>query len=278
MPGRIAIHLNDDTVCERRMDIGLRLAKEREAEVVGVYPSASVAGLQQDENILPQDVRSTLRKRRDEHREATRARFLDQARERGVQAHWRAPHGDAEDGLTLHARYCDLLIMSKADPSDSLTALRPNLPEAVVMASGRPVLLIPNFGPVDTIGRRILFCWDQRREAARAFSDAAPLLRHCQALTVLEIDRDEKLMRDRDIHEEDFSDYCVSLGYPKPRHLLKDSKGYGVGNVILNTATDTDADLIVMGAYGHSRMRQWIMGGATSTLLSTMTVPVLLAN
>ncbi|MGA0584132.1 MAG: universal stress protein, partial [Castellaniella sp.] len=134
------------------------------------------------------------------------------------------------------------------------------------------------FGPVDTIGRRILFCWDQRREAARAFSDAAPLLLNCQALTVLEIDRDNQLMRERDIHEDDFSDYCTSLGYPKPRHLLKDSKGYGVGNVILNTATDTDSDLIVMGAYGHSRMRQWIMGGATSTLLSTMTVPVLLAN
>ncbi|MGB3277231.1 MAG: universal stress protein [Castellaniella sp.] len=278
MPGRIAIHLNDDTVCERRMDIGLRLAKERGAQAVGVYPSASVAGLQQDENILPQDVRTTLRKRRDEHREATRAQFLDKAQALGVQAQWRTPHGDAEDGLTLHARYCDLLVMSKADSTDSLTSLRPNLPEAVVMASGRPVLLLPNFGTIDTIGQRVLFCWDQRREAARAFSDAAPLLRHSQALTIVEIDRDDKRAQDLDIHENDLADYCVSLGYPKPKHLLKDSKGYGVGNVILNTATDTDADLIVMGAYGHSRMRQWIMGGATSTLLSTLTVPVLLAN
>ncbi len=278
MPGRIAIHLNDDTVCERRMDIGLRLAKERGAQAVGVYPSASVAGLQQDENILPQDVRTTLRKRRDEHREATRAQFLDKAQALGVQAQWRTPHGDAEDGLTLHARYCDLLVMSKADSTDSLTSLRPNLPEAVVMASGRPVLLLPNFGTIDTIGQRVLLCWDQRREAARAFSDAAPLLRHSQALTIVEIDRDDKRAQDLDIHENDLADYCVSLGYPKPKHLLKDSKGYGVGNVILNTATDTDADLIVMGAYGHSRMRQWIMGGATSTLLSTLTVPVLLAN
>lgn len=278
MPGRIAIHLNDDTVCERRMDIGLRLAQERGAQAVGVYPSASVAGLQQDENILPQDVRTKLRSRRDEHREATRVQFLDKAQALGVQAHWRAPHGDAEDGLTRHARYCDLIVMSKADTTDSLSSLRLNLPEAVVMASGRPVLLLPNFGTIDTIGQRVLFCWDQRREAARAFSDAAPLLRHSQALTIVEIDRDDTQARDLDIHENDLADYCVSLGYPKPKHLLKDSKGYGVGNVILNTATDTDADLIVMGAYGHSRMRQWIMGGATSTLLSTLTVPVLLAN
>lgn len=278
MPGRIAIHLNDDTVCERRMDIGLRLAKERGAEVVGVYPSASVAGLRQDENILPQEIRTTLRKQRDEHLEATRTRFLDKARDLGVQAHWRVPHGDAEESLTLHARYCDLLIMSKAGANDSPASLRPNLPEAVVMASGRPVLLLPNHGAIDTIGRRILFCWDQRREAARAFSDAALLLRDCLTLTVLEIDRDDTLMRERDIREDDISDYCASLGYPTPRRLLKDSTGYGVGNVILNTATDTDADLIVMGAYGHSRMRQWIMGGATSTLLSTMTVPVLLSN
>jgi nucleotide-binding universal stress UspA family protein len=278
MPGRIAIHLNDDTVCERRMDIGLRLAKDRGAEAVGVYPAASVAGLQQDENILPQEVRSTLRKRQDEHRESTRIRFLEQAQTLGVQAHWRAPQGDVEDSLALHARYCDLLLMSKIDAHDSRPGLRPNLPETMVMASGRPVLLIPNFGAIDTIGRRVLFCWDQRREAARAFSDAASFLRDCQSLVVLEIDRDESAMRERDIRDNDLSDYCTSLGYPKPRHLLKDSTGYGVGNVILNTATDTDTDLIVMGAYGHSRMRQWIMGGATSTLLATLTVPVLLAN
>src|SRR5690606_30428396 len=81
-------------------------------------------------------------------------------------------------------------------------------------------------------------------------------------------------LRDQDILESDFADLCASLGYPAPKMLLRSSKGIGVGNVILNTSTDYGSDLVVMGAYGHSRMRQWIMGGASKTILSSMTVPV----
>lgn len=278
MLGRIGIHLNQDHTCERRMDIGLQLAATYGAEAVGIYPAASVAGLQQDDNILTQEVRKALRSQQDEHREATRALFLEKARAAQVESQWRCPGGDVDDALALHARFCDLLVMSKVDPADRFASLRPNLPEAVVMAAGRPVLMVPNHGTFNTIGQRILFCWDHRREAARAFTDAAPLLRQCQSLVVLEVDRNEKLAAQYDLHDDDLAHYCRRLGYPQPQQLVRDSTGYGVGNIILNTATDTDRDLIVMGAYGHSRMRQWIMGGATSTLLANMTVPVLLAN
>jgi len=180
--------------------------------------------------------------------------------------------------LALHARYCDLMIMSKAERLDSVASLIPNLPESVVMAAGRPVLMIPNAGSFTTIGQRILYCWDQRREAARAFTDAAPFMRRCKELVVLEVDRDERMLRDFDVQQNDFADYCTSLDYPAPKVLIKQGEGLGVGNVILNTATDSGSDLIVMGAYGHSRMRQWVMGGASRTLLSSMTVPVLLAH
>src|SRR3546814_14562255 len=83
---------------------------------------------------------------------------------------------------------------------------------------------------------------------------------------------------DLDVHENDLADYCAALGYPRPHEIIKQSEDYGVGNTILNTATDDDSDLIIMGAYGHSRMRQWIMGGASRTLLNSMTVPVLMSH
>lgn len=278
MLGRIAIHLNEDNGCERRINIGLQLAKKHNAEAIGVYPSASVAGLQQDENILPQEIRQALRGRQETDRDATRVKFLEKAQELGVKAQWRSPKGDKEEALAQHARYCDLVVMSKTEHYEGSSTFKLNLPESVVMAAGRPVLMIPNFGDFATIGERVLYCWDSKRESARALTDAAPLLAEAKALTVLEIDPDTKYAQDKDIREQDITDYCTSRGYPAPKHLILDSTGFGVGNVILNTATDTDADLIVMGAYGHSRMRQWIMGGATSTLLSSMTIPVLLAN
>lgn len=278
MLGRIAIYLSNDNACTRRIDAGFQLAKEHNAEVIGVYPTDGASGHYYDESIVPQDVRKLLRNRRDEFRESVRKQFMEKAQAAGVKADWRAPRGEADEALALHARYCDLLVMSKAERVDSVTSIIPNLPEAVVMASGRPVLMIPTAGNFASIGKRVLYCWDQRREAARAFTDAAPFLKRCDELVVLEVDRDPNLLRDNDLREEDIDNYCTSLGYPKPKHLIKESENIGVGNVILNTASDAGSDLIVMGAYGHSRMRQWVMGGASRTLLSSMTVPVLLAH
>ncbi len=278
MLGRIAIHLNDDKACERRVDAALALAKAHGAQVMGVYPVGNAAYQSYYQNIIPEDLQESLRERHAQEREVTRKRFLEKAQAAGVQADWRAPQGALEEVLALHARYSDLMVLSKADAIDGVTGLIPYLPESVVMAAGRPVLMIPNVGTLDTIGTNILYCWDQKREAARAFSDAAPLLRQCKALTVLEVDRDDEMLGTADIHDDDFPRYCTSLGYPQPQVLFRRSHDIGVGNVILNTATDTGSDLIVMGAYGHSRMRQWVMGGASRTLLSTMTVPVLLSH
>jgi len=277
MLGRIAIHLSSDSACARRIDVGLRLAKEHDAVAVGVYPT-DMPGHYYDESIVPQDVRNVLRGRRSDLQEAIRKQFLEQAEALGAKAEWRAPRGEADEALALHARYCDLLVMSKAERVDSVASLVPNLPESVVMAAGRPVLMIPTSGNISSIGERVLYCWDQRREAARAFTDATPFLERCKELVVLEVDRDERLIRNSDLQDDDFTNYCVSLGYPRPKHLIKKNEGLGVGNVILNTASDSGSDLIVMGAYGHSRMRQWVMGGASRTLLSSMTVPVLLAH
>lgn len=278
MLGRIAIYLSNDNACSRRIDVGLQLAKTHGAEVVGIYPANGVAGHYYDESIIPQDVRNVLRDRRHEFRESVHQQFLERAEAAGVAAVWRAPAGQADEVLALHVRYCDLLVMSKAERVDSVAAIIPNLPESVIMAAGRPVLMIPNSGNIETIGQRILYCWDQRREAARAFTDAAPFLKGCKALTVLEVDRDEQAFRDFDLRESDFSSFCTSLGYPQPKHLVKKNDGIGVGNIILNTASDVGSDLIVMGAYGHSRMRQWVMGGASRSILTSMTVPVLLAH
>src|SRR5690606_41252348 len=125
---------------------------------------------------------------------------------------------------------------------------------------------------------RILYCWDQRREAARAFTTAALFRNDCQEQTVLDVDRHQRLFKGSDLREADCAAFCTSRGYPQPKHLVKKSEDIGVGNVILNTASDVGSDLIVMGAYGHSRMRQWVMGGASRTLLSSMTVPVLLRS
>lgn len=279
MLGRIAVHLGADDGCERRIEVAIKLAQEHQAELVGVYPIDVNVQQGFSGTALPREITQMIRERLLSDREEIKQKFLDATKEAGVTAHWRTPKGSLDEVLALHARYARVLIMSKSDdPQSTASPITTNLPETVIMAAGRPVLMVPAVGAINTIGDRVLFCWDKKREAARAFADAAPLLQKAKELVVLAIDEDTESLREQDIQENDFSDLCTALGYPAPKVLLRSSKGVGVGNVILNTATDYGSDLIVMGAYGHSRMRQWIMGGASKTLLSAMTVPVMLSH
>lgn len=279
MLGRIAVHLSADENCKRRIDVAIKLAKEHQAEIVGVYPVDITVPQTFSGTALPSEVTKMIRERLKEGQLQTKKLFEEATSAAGVTGHWRTPKGAIEDVLAQHARYARLLIMSKAeDPQSTASPITANVPEAVIMAAGRPVLMVPTVGTMNTIGERVLFCWDKKREAARAFADAAPLLRTAKELVVLAVDEDTESLHEQDIQDNDFSDLCTALGYPTPKVLLRSSKNVGVGNVILNTATDYGSDLIVMGAYGHSRMRQWIMGGASKTLLNSMTVPVLLSH
>lgn len=279
MLGRIAVHLGADNGCERRIEVAIKLATEHQAEIVGVYPFDVAMREEYSGTALPSEVTNMIRERVQSNREETKQKFLEATQAAGITGHWRNPKGPIDEVLALHARYARLLIMSKAEDRQSTASpITTNLPETVIMAAGRPVLMVPAVGTISTIGDRVLFCWDKKREATRAFADAAPLLRASKELVVLAIDEDTQSLRDQDIQENDFSSLCTALGYPAPKVLSRSSKGVGVGNVILNTATDYGSDLIVMGAYGHSRMRQWIMGGASKTLLSAMTVPVMLSH
>lgn len=278
MLARIAIHLGRDPGLEHRLRAAIQLATEHGAELVGVYPKNLTREYAYDESRIPDDVYEILDSRAAVEQAKIKQYFFDQAKAAGVPAQWRVPQGSPEETLALHARYCDLIVMSKVENDDVLSSL-PILAKSVIMAAGRPVLMIPSSaGNLASIGQRILFCWDHRREAARAFADAAPLLRACSALVVLRVDPDNNELQAKNIEPRDLASYCVALGYPEPKEVTLLSNDVGVGSTILNSATDYGSDLIVMGAYGHSRMREWIMGGASRTLLSSMTVPVLLSR
>lgn len=276
---RIAVHLNADAGCQRRIDAAITLATTHNAELIGVYPSEVIPQHGYGGTAMPEELRGLLSQRALSDREKIHNEFTEKAKAAGITAHWRTPKGPVEEVLALHARYCRLLVMSKAEDRHSTASpISANVPETVIMSAGRPVLMVPTVGAITTIGERILFCWDQKREAARAFMDAAPLLRNCKELVVLIVDEDADKLRNLDIQGNDFSDLCAAQGYPAPKIMRRSSEGIGVGNVILNTSTDCGSDLIIMGAYGHSRMRQWIMGGASRTLLSSMAVPVMLSH
>src|SRR5690606_41026818 len=111
--------LSNDEACWRRIDAGLESAKAKKAELSEIFPAGGVGAHYYDESIIPQDTRKVLRGRKDEFRDSIRKLFLERAEAAGLKAQWRAPRGDADEALALHARYCDLLVMSKAEDRKS---------------------------------------------------------------------------------------------------------------------------------------------------------------
>jgi nucleotide-binding universal stress UspA family protein len=142
------------------------------------------------------------------------------------------------------------------------------------MSAGRPVLMVPYAGRFPDTGKRVLIAWNAGREAARAVTDAMPLLSKAQSVEVVAFGEGG------DHGEVPGADLALFLA----RHGVKataarqHAPGVDIGNQILSRAADVNADLIVMGAYGHSRLRELALGGATRSVLDAMTVPVLMAH
>lgn len=195
---------------------------------------------------------------------------------RNFPSEWRVTEAFSDDALSVGTRYADLLVVGQADPDDPAGS-RNDLPEAMAFATGRPVLVVPMIGALTAVGRTVLLCWNASRESARAAADALPFLRTAEKVIVLMVDPEVSA----DGHgQEPGADVALWLA----RHGVAVTVQHdvaadvNVGEVILSRAADCGADLIVMGIYGHSRLREMVLGGVSRTLLSSMTVPVLMSH
>jgi nucleotide-binding universal stress UspA family protein len=204
------------------------------------------------------------------------AKFDESAKGAGVSAETRTIESglaSAEELFAQFGRRFDLSVIAQAEPGkDEPEQL---LPETALFGSGRPVLVVPYIQKAGLTLDRVLVCWDGSRAAARAIGDAMPFLARSKSVDVVTI-RDSEEPRD----ELPGADIAHHLA----RHKLKVdfkrivAKDTDVASTMLSTAADLGSDMIVMGGYGHSRLREFILGGATRGILNAMTVPVLMSH
>lgn len=219
---------------------------------------------------------ATYRAESEKAGKAAAAKFDEAVRGTGVSAESHllesGPTGAGE--LFAHmARHFDLSVVAQADPEkDTLEEL---LPEAALFGSGRPVLVVPYIQRTGLKLDRVLVCWDGSRTAARAIGDAMPFLERAKSIDVVTVSKDQG-RRD----ELPGIDIAHHLARHKLRVDLKRivATDIDVTSAILSHAADTGADMIVMGGYGHSRLREFVLGGATRGILSAMTVPILMSH
>jgi nucleotide-binding universal stress UspA family protein len=269
------VHIDNGPRCEARLEVAIRLAHQHEAHLVGLHalsvfslPSYAVA--EAGNSILEYQRNAAVAAAK-----SAEANFRKKVAAAGLPStEWRSSYEDVTEVVTLHARYADVVVLGQPNPTDE-AGVGTDFAERLVLAAGRPALLIPYVGKVETLGKRVLVAWSATRESTRAVTDAIPMLRLAESVNVVAFNP-----RGESHGQVPGADIGLYLA----RHGIRVEVSYyrandiDVGNQLLSRAADLGTDLIVMGGYGHSRLKELVMGGATRTILGSMTVPVMMSH
>lgn len=182
-----------------------------------------------------------------------------------------AGSGRAGAAFGRTARTFDLTVVGQSAPEDVSTDA---VIEAALFDSGRPVVTVPYIQKTGLRLKHVLVCWDGSRAASRAIGDAMPFLSLAKAVELVTVQRAEQPSPLEGIEmAEHLARYKVPV---EVKHVV--SAEIDAGNAILSHAADCGADFMVMGGYGHSRMREFMLGGVTRTILESMTLPILMSH
>jgi nucleotide-binding universal stress UspA family protein len=273
----ILVHLNDPRRAEALLEPAVRLAARQNAHLIGLHVYASVPAAPIAVPYGTQVLGSIVATER-QHTEQLAGAFGRMTANQPFVAEWRAlklAHVDLAAAVMEHGRAADLIVAGQTDPDWDLSPLL-DFPERLALESGRPVLVVPYIGRYPDPGRNVVVAWKAGREAARAAFDALPLLVGAESVQILEI---KERGDDRPALAPD-----TSIAAALARHGIKPgvrtsvAGEISVGDEILSRLADMGADLLVMGAYGHSRMREMVFGGVTRHIAHHMTVPTLLSH
>lgn len=275
----ILVHIDSGKSSAGRIDAAIGLAESFDAHVTGLVlslePMAPIAVPGLVPVVLPEFVYDEAAKAA----EAVAAAFRETVTKAGLSADCRTVtvlSMDAAETVALHARHSDLVVLGQTSP-DEIVPGGPSFCSDVIMAAGRPALIVPYIGARARLGERILVAWNASRESARAVNDSLPFLVKAKAVTVLTVNPDKNGMESR---REPGADIALHLA----RHGVKVeaeravARDISVGDAILAEIGDNGQDMLVMGAYGHSRLQEFVLGGVTRKLLQVMTVPVLMSH
>lgn len=270
----LLVHVINASDSGPAIDAALALAEQHDAHLVGLAIRAPLDIPTYAEARLPEAMQQILRDREDERLAGARQLFDSKVKHAGRddRAEWRIDGGSPFQTVGLHARYADLSVVAqdKADGQDYRFA---ELAEDLLVSAGRPVVVVPNAGTMKSVGRTVLVAWNGSREAARALADAMPILEKAKSVEIF-------IAGAPQIGDLPGADIAAHLSRHKVGVNVYRLPGSEVsaGDGLLNRAAETGADLIVMGGYGHSRLREFVLGGVTRHVLQHLTVPVLMSH
>jgi len=272
----LLVHVDATVHSDARVQVAAELAKRFNARLSGLY----VIEPDPVEVIMPVDANfggtaSQARARSEARENPCEAHFNGCLRIKSLTGEWHSARGEAEVLVSRQARLTDLTVAGQSDPDDPLDNAS-GVAARTLLESGRPVLMVPYAGRFDSLGANVVVAWKETREAARALNDALPFLQIASTVTILAINPAEEPENVAKAGQAVLA-HLATHGV-KAQFARVDGSELSAGELILNRCFDLGADLLVAGGYGHSRVRERILGGVTRTLFEQMTVPVLLSH
>ena len=274
----ILVHIDASAPCQRRLEAAIR-SRDRVSRTAGRHLSRAAQDLTPSVAVLlPADVLDQrARENADAQHEAEQFFRRATAAAHVTTTEWRAPAGAPEDAAVAHGRCVDLFVMGQSEPDDPARLFNQELVTTTIVSIGRPAMIIPYTGARSSLGENVLVAWDGGREASRAIADALPLLERAKQVMVVAVDSGSNA------HAVDTQATARLTAYLHANGVAAsishdDATEISIGERLLSRAADLGSDLIVMGGYGHARLREFVLGGATRTMLESMTVPVLMSH
>lgn len=277
--GTILVHLDHSEYCAARIGIAAKLARQHGSHLIGLVPTGLYDGTIPAEAIAGKDTdfiaaSSDFMRVRAEGIAHTFRKLIEGVP--SVSCEVRVVDLPSADAVIRHGRTSDLVIVGQPqrDGTDAMTA--GDLPEQVLLDAGRPVLVVPCAKAAREFGRNVLVAWDGSREAAVALRDALPLLSKAASVALVRLCDDKVPKDDGDLLIPQTLAWLRRHGIEA--NLERHAAARGFADALLSHAAHKDAGLIVMGGYGHTRIRELVLGGVTREMFERMDVPVFMAH
>lgn len=258
----ILVHQDQTKSCVTRLKLAVDLAKKHDAHLKVIFARGGW--------------RESIQESAEEAKIEYKNWVQSQVSSEWIEADAYDPELNLVDQLLWHARHSDLIILGQYNEDDHGYAPK-NLAEQLVLEAGRPLLLVPHSWKLSDIGKRIMVAWDRKRESTRAVNDSIPFLKQAKVVELVAVtskvpDKSKKFDRCKDL--------AIHLEFhgikAKTNNLL--ARDIDILNLLLSAITDGDIDMAVMGAYGHARIREMVLGGVTKEIFSQLPVPVLMSH
>lgn len=252
--------------------LGLKMAEKYGAHITGLLPHGDPSSQLRALSVQHTSLREAIAETNARLIKEAKALFWDCAQGH-KNVHWLVHDGQADRAVVENARYFDVTLIDQYDPAQNKTVFEVH-PDKIALQSGRPIIIVPR-GHDRPLGEKAVIAWDGQRAAARALSDAMQILETKSLVTVLTV---------ASARGDDTDLSCGRLHQHLSRHGVETEwvslpiKGSSIARTIVNWCNQNAPDLLVMGAFEHSKFREDLLGGVTNSVLKNISTPILMAH